>query len=493
MNLVYQQLFIDPSVEYHGLFSQTDNSIRFADVDNDGKDELILFVFPYAYIFKYEPSNTPNPNTIISYDENINSNTIFVGDLNQDGVKEVAFPRADGISFVEYAVSNKASTPYNLIGYSIDSTTIKLQWQGHGNHFDIYKGTTLNNLVIYDSTSNLTYNDIAVQNNTNYYYAVKAFDASKPLPYSDLSQKIMVYSHSPAKIKSAVSRSSKSIMVTFDNKINTVVENLQAFKVLPSIYPKSISPANEFAYLLSFDNNLPVGINRLTVNNLSDLYGSPVVADTISFHIDSTLIKDEFFISSYEILNPYKLKLIFNLPVDVASAKDLSNYSFEPENKVASVDVDDKDSRVIYINLDGNKPVGSIGKVYKLKISNLISSTETGSTEINSGAGSYIVISTFAKDLSGVYVYPNPVRISQGQTKITFANLPQYAKINIFNLNGIRINNLEENNGDGGVDYNLKDLSGNTLSSGVYIYRVERTDSNGSELETKIGKFAVIR
>jgi Subtilase family/FG-GAP-like repeat len=488
MNPVYQQLFLDPSVEYHGLFSQTENSIRFADIDNDGKDELILFEFPYAYIFKYESGN----NIIISYDENINSNTIFVGDLNQDGVKEVAFPKANGVSFVEYTVSNKASTPYNLAGYSLDSASIKLNWLGQGTYYYIFRGTTKDNLLVIDTSTAMNYTDHNLQKNTNYYYAIQAYDASKPNQYSDLSQSVEIYCHTPAKIISAVSKSSKSISVTFNNKINTTIENLQVFKVLPSTYPKSISPANEYAYLLSFDKKLPVGINHLAVDGLRDLYNSPINIDTIAFNVDSTFANEELFISSYDIINPYKLKLIFNLPVDITSAKNIDNYSFDPENKIASIDIDQKDGRIIYLNLDGNKPIGSIGKVYKLKVQNLLSSAETGNIEINSGAGSYIVIQTFAKDLSDVYVYPNPVKISAGQDKVTFANLPQFASIVIFNINGIRINNLEENNGDGGVDYNLKDMSGKKLSSGVYIFRIVRLDKNGNELEKKIGKFAVI-
>ncbi len=68
LNIVNDQAFIDPSSEFNNTtFPQADNSIRFADIDNDGKDELILFIFPYSYIFKYDQ----NINKIISYKENI--------------------------------------------------------------------------------------------------------------------------------------------------------------------------------------------------------------------------------------------------------------------------------------------------------------------------------------------------------------------------------------------------------------------------------------
>ena len=76
---------------------------------------------------------------------------------------------------------------------------------------------------------------------------------------------------------------------------------------------------------------------------------------------------------------------------------------------------------------------------------------------------------------------------------MTFANLPQSVKIIIFNLNGKRMNEIDANSENGGMDYNLRDENGNYLSSGVYIYRIARLDSQNNEVEEKIGKFAVIR
>ena len=76
---------------------------------------------------------------------------------------------------------------------------------------------------------------------------------------------------------------------------------------------------------------------------------------------------------------------------------------------------------------------------------------------------------------------------------MTFANLPKRAKIIIWKLDGTRINELEETDGNGGVDYDMKDDSGKELGSGIYIFRVVRLDDSNNEVEEKIGKFAVIR
>ena len=101
------------------------------------------------------------------------------------------------------------------------------------------------------------------------------------------------------------------------------------------------------------------------------------------------------------------------------------------------------------------------------------------------------MLSSFAKDLSDVYVYPNPTK--EGTEKITFANLPQRAKITIWSIDGIMINEFEETDGNGGVDYCLIDFSGNKISTGIYFYRIVQLDEMRNEGEEKLGKFAVVR
>jgi len=177
--------------------------------------------------------------------------------------------------------------------------------------------------------------------------------------------------------------------------------------------------------------------------------------------------------------------------VDETAAINPANYSFNPVNNVTSVSVDDNDKKIIYLNLTGNKPIGSVGIEYTLHINNLKSSAASGSLSINTGAGSYLVLTGFANNLADVYVYPNPAKVSSG--KVTFANLPQRAKIIIWNINGKRIAEIEEADGNGGVDYNLKDDDGEQLNSGIYIFRIVKLDEFNNETEEKLGKFAVIR
>ncbi|RKY92990.1 MAG: hypothetical protein DRQ01_05565, partial [Ignavibacteriae bacterium] len=235
------------------------------------------------------------------------------------------------------------------------------------------------------------------------------------------------------------------------------------------------------------------GPNNLLIRDIRDLYGSPIEEANVTFFMDSVIVNPEFFISSFKIINSYLIRVVFNVDVDETSAINTENYIFDPVNEASSVNIDANDKRIILISLEGEKPVGSIGKEYVLRIKNVISSTAAGSIPINTGAGSYIVLSNFAKDLSDVYVYPNPAKVNGGTGTITFANLPQRAKITIWTLNGTQVNELEENDGDGGATFTLTDYSGEYLSSGIYVYRVVILDQFSNEGEEKLGKFAVFR
>ncbi len=490
LNIIYDQAFVDASVEFNSSFRSAESSLKFEDLDQDGKEELIVFIFPYSYIFK----SFSTQNLVVSYKENVNSSSIFTGDLNRNGIQEVAFPTNDGIKFFEFAFSNQASTPSGLIGYSKDSSSIYLQWNSFENKFYIYRGENEISLILIDSIQTNKFTDLTITNNKNYFYAVKSCDASKPNPVSNLSEVIKVYSHNPAEIESVHSTTARGISIAFTEQISNTIDNLNSFRIVNFGIPNSISPQNQKSLLLTFNENLPLGNNTLIVKDLKDLFGSPIKTDTVNFNVDTIVVQQEqFFISSHQLINPYKVKITFNLEVDNSTAQNLNNYVFEPLINVSFMTIDQTDKKTIYLSWDRQKPVGSVGKEFVLKINNLRSSAQTGNLQIASGAGSYIVLTSFAKDLSDVYVYPQPARINNGIGRVTFANLPSKAKILILSLEGKQIASVEESDGDGGTDFVLKDQNNNPLNSGIYIYRIIRLDNSGNEVEEKTGKFAVIK
>jgi hypothetical protein len=489
LNIISQKVFLDQSAEFATIFSRGYQSLRFVDVTGDGRDELVLSVFPYSYIIKYDPSG----DKILFFDEVIDNVAIFSGDLNQNGVPEIAFNYTDGVRFYEFAESDRPSIPKNVNGYSISPNTITLNWSGQTDFYYIYRGTDRNNLVLIDSVLQFNYFDSNISENEFYYYGIKAYDPSRPEPFSGMSRILEVFAHKPVQAVSVENKSPNSVIIKFSNKIKNTIENLQSFEIIGVGYPNSVSPSDQFSYLLSFNEIIPDGDNKLVVKNLRDFYNSPIQQDTLSFLVQYLPDEIDFYVSSFEIINPYLIKIEFNFPVDEQTANNVNNYVFEPVNKVSEVIIDPNDKKIIYLDLRNQKPIGSIGREYVLRIENVLSDASMGNIMIKSGAGSYLVLTGFAADLSDVYVYPNPVRAGESQNKLTFANLPRRAKITIWDVNGFRINELEERDGNGGVDFDLTNEFGERISTGVYIYRVVMIDDQNNEGDEKLGKFAVIK
>lgn len=488
--LIFQKIFLDQSSEFRGFtFKKEYQTIKLEDIDNDNSSELLINIFPNSYIFKKISTDK-----LVFFKEGTNENVIFIGDLNQNGTTEVAYQEADGYHFYEFGAPTRALPPSFVKGYSISNNASRLEWKSENFMFYIYRGTTLNELTLIDSVTGRTYyNNLGLSDSTNYYYGIKSVDPSKPEPVSTFSELIKIYVHTPAKLISVNSNSANSVIVNFSDRVNNTIENLQAFELKGIGFPNSISPYSQKSYLLSFKQSIPTGANLLRVSSLSDFYGSPIVNDSIIFDAINVPGEQFFIISSHSIINPFKIKVVFSLPVDQITVTDVRNYKFQPVNQVVSVETNLSEPNAIIINLDRKKPVGSLGLQYRLKIENILSTPETGSIKIASESGSYIILTAFAQDLSDVFVYPNPVHLQSSTSKVTFANLPQRAKISIFTLNGVKINEIEETNGDGGVDFELKNMNNESLSSGIYLYRIIRLDENRNEVEEKIGKFAILR
>ncbi|MBK8574435.1 MAG: fibronectin type III domain-containing protein [Elusimicrobia bacterium] len=88
--------------------------------------------------------------------------------------------------------------------------------------------------------------------------------------------------------------------------------------------------------------------------------------------------------------------------------------------------------------------------------------------------------------LQDLRVSPNPFH--QGtDAHITFANLAERTTVRVFTSSGREVRSLEETDGDGLLQWDGKNSSGNSVEPGVYVYHVE---SPGAE---KRGKVMVLR
>ena len=92
-----------------------------------------------------------------------------------------------------------------------------------------------------------------------------------------------------------------------------------------------------------------------------------------------------------------------------------------------------------------------------------------------------------------MYVDTNPFSIKNNQDYITFAGITRETSIEIYDLTGKFITEISETNGNGGVEWDMKDGNGNKINTGIYIYRAKEKNSSVADVAEKTGKFAVVR
>jgi len=120
-------------------------------------------------------------------------------------------------------------------------------------------------------------------------------------------------------------------------------------------------------------------------------------------------------------------------------------------------------------------------------VKKIVIDKSTGVVYIATASGLSVYESSFAApsaDLSDIAVYPNPVNIREGDTKIDFLRVPSDAEVFIYTSAGELIKRFyyyESNSWD------LRNESNNIVAAGIYFFHVRSEGKSGS------GKFAVIR
>ncbi len=481
-HFLFQNMLLSTEKKFISSFDKSYSAIRFSDFNNDSKDELIIFSNPNAYIFDYDPNKTK----LIYYLTDVNSQSIFIGDLDGNNLKEISIPNSNFTKFRELdSGSTQLIAPVITDSYSIDSTHNYFSWQNDNNFkTKVYKWGEL----AYDSTFANYFID-NVKSNTITSYYIEFYDQFNNV-ISSKSNLISIYSHQPGRFDSIEILNNKSLKMTFTLPIN--VDNLRIENLkIDENNPSSIAESSENSLILSTQDILLNGEHSFSFKNVRDKYNTPIKDSTITFNVDfNNDDTTNLFITSYKILNNYNLKITYNFNLDTLTSINTNNYIISPNNKILQVIFDNKSNNTVLVTTE--KPFGSIGKEYILTVKNVHSSIESGYIPINENVGNQIILTGNAENLKDIFVYPNPINVNEN-SKLTFANLTQFAEIYIFTIDGKFVTKLNEDDGNGGFDWNLLDDNGKKINSGIYIYKVIARDSEGNKIDEKINKFAVIR
>ena len=144
----------------------------------------------------------------------------------------------------------------------------------------------------------------------------------------------------------------------------------------------------------------------------------------------------------------------------------------------------DSSGKAVHLFLSGNNRLGSLGVAFFMEARHLM---DANGALLDSRRGNRLAIIMTAERLENVVVYPNPYKIAGAQNPLMFGNLPAGSEVFIYSASGRLIRRLNESDGSGGVQWDLKTVSGDIAASGVYVYIARHAEQEVS------GKFMIIR
>lgn len=474
------------------------NGILGADIDKDGQDELIISALPNTYVYR-KLNNSWHPYWHYPYSF---TNSAIVWDFDKNGVNEIGISTFDSTKFFELpSFGYVIATPQFYDSYTLTNQMAVMKWTKVPNaHFyRVYKIVqNENGEFILKQISKTDIDSLFVIDLTPkqyHYFIVTSVDTSDGIKESNYSEILTIYANAPIYPIKVTAINNNTLVISFNGKIKPSINEAGNFIVKPtfggnSILPSSVIANSDSSYILTLDKSLERGEYEIICKPFKDYWNNPSQISSIYFEIGSPQINYEMYLKSLKVVDLNNLIIEFSENVEDESGNEPTNYELKPIGKVvaAQLDVNNKSIALLKLN-DDIKNQNSTGEIYSVTAKNIKSRNKK--FPITIGAGNTLSFTLVSDNISNVFTFPNPVSLSKDEY-IGFGNLPVEFEITIMNLQGTILQKLSDNNARGAIKWDLKDLKGEKLSLGSYIYKITGKNRNGEQLQFEINKFAIV-
>lgn len=280
---------------------KSEGGITVGDLDNDGKDEIVILVTPSLYVFKYSSPGSYEP---IWYHPADNTRWHAIYDFDSDGVNDILFNEANKLKAFRW--QSPALRPWGLIALPLNEREIELRWNAPAdtNSYRIYRGTNKNNLRLIE-TFNLSdsqtttgyFHDKNLTADVTYWYAIASV---KDTGQEQRSDKVSVMPNSPPKLILAEYVPPSTIRLIFNEAMGLSAQNESLYTITSGneFHKKPSSALLDFhgeRVILTLTDSLKDGLYQVTAYNVRDATGVPISvnANTVIFQV-ITPIDDEW-------------------------------------------------------------------------------------------------------------------------------------------------------------------------------------------------------
>lgn len=466
------------------------NAATAGNVDTDAADELIFTTFPRTYVLDFVGGNYEM--AWFHYGDLASHH--LIADFNGNGVNEVAIGRGDKAVFWEKDFNYQGPQPVAYLdGYVAGPTQTVLRWSASPNAsaYRIWRGpitgsgSILINLI--DSTASVGYRDsIGLVAGTDYLYVLESKNTALTPSYSPFSYAIVLRPHGLGRLDSVVATGPQQAQAYFSVPITAHPEAASSLLLNDSIACQTINASGDLhkSILVSFAAPFAIGSNVLRIDSaFLDADRAPLNpafrAATFTYAPDTSA---KAFFTRWTILSNTEAQIWFNLPM-TSTVLDPTRYHLEPSGRVIAVRFADGSQDAVIVTIEG-AAFGALGYPVSVILNGGVA--QNGAPMLDK-AGNVATFSEFKPDNTLAFVYPNPYRFHTEFDGIRFANLSQQATVHVYTASGRKVVTLLENDGDGGLQWNMVDTWGERIAPGMYLFRVE-----AEGMEDFIGKFEVL-
>ena len=465
------------SLAFHGSSSRH-GAMTAADLDGDGRDELVAVHPPSLWVFgwtgerfeaRFHDRNAPS--AMPGY----RSIRLVAADFDADGRDEVVATAADGHLYLLDGEPGAQPPPRWRAAHAWNADEVLLAWDAAGaDSVAVLVGAAGEPL---DEVATTTGDTLLVTVGGRRDVALLGYREGKPLGQSP---RRTVEAYPLGALLQAEATTPGSVRLRFSRALDPTTP-AAAFR-LGDRRPDALllAEAGRVA-ILSFDP-LPAGSYILTAEGLRDADGAPILPAQVEVDVPAARV-GELLLESWAVVGGQEAVLTFSEALDAEAARDLSAYRLDGPGRVASASLDADDPRQLRLSVT-EVLLGATGQRVTLVVERMRS--VTGATLSAEGAAA--TLTAAALSLGDVFVYPNPHRAAEHSDGVTVGGLPAGARIEILTLAGQRVRSLVESGGDGGVTWDLRDEGGARVAPGVYLVRASLEEGGAT-----LVKLALIR
>jgi hypothetical protein len=469
-------------------------SVTAADVDADGRAEILISAYPDYYLIARDAAS--GRYLARWYYSPSESYATLIADWDGNGVNEFFF--SDGRVFLRGeaadATGQRPRPPVNLDGEPLGPTAVYLIWSAAAtaDSYRVYRAAGGGDFLRVAASSDTLIVLPGVPQDVAFTYAVTSLSGAYPNPESVFSNYVELTANLPPSVAdTAEFVEPHTVAVRFSEEMGPSVMWQRCYRLEDGRMPDVITTGEggRLAYV-AFDGGLSEGWHLLHLSGLRDAQGSrlPESESPIRFNVSRMTIDAPHVLSHRLLGGPVsdRVEIAFTRPMS-ATVLDVANYRMESPYGVRSVRALTADRSAVEVSLDPQHPVGAVGFTARLLLRNL--TNELGVPMDTAAGRADLLLGGTAASIENAYVFPNPYRGAgaRGADGVMFAGLPEQATIRVFTVQGTLVRKIEHRDPSGGTRWDLTNEDGEPVASGVYLFTIH----SGEDVVR--GKLAVMR